>query len=87
MKKFIVTHIPMSKELEKITTIIINKDADKIFFDYFNQMKKNECIYFEIIQIHNFNGKIEKQPLTKVYHKNYDFYIKKQGWSPTPIDK
>ena len=77
MKKFIVTYIPLNQELEKITTIINNKDADEIFFNYLNQMKKNFCIYFEIIQIHDFNGKIEKQSLTKVYHKNYDFYVKK----------
>lgn len=79
MNKFIVTHILNNEDLEKITTIFTNKTADKILFDYLNQMKKNYCIYFEIIQIHDFNGQKEKQPLIKVFHKDYDKTIKKIG--------
>jgi len=87
MRKFIVTHIPLNEKLEKITIMFTNKSADKIFFDYLNQMKKNYCIYFEIIQIHNFNGKIEKQLLTKVFHKKYDYYIKNRDGFPSLPDK
>jgi hypothetical protein len=85
MTKFIVTHIPLDENLEKITQIFTNKNADKIFFDYMDQMKKNYCIYFEIIQIHDFNGEKEKQPLIKVFHKKYNFYIKnRDGFPPLP---
>ena len=79
MNKFIVTHILNNEDLEKITTIFTNKSADKILFDYLNQMKLKYCIYFEIIQIHDFNGQREKQPLVKVFAKDYDKIIKKIG--------
>ena len=79
MNKFIVTHILNNEDLEKITTIFTNKSADKILFDYLNQMKLKYCIYFEIIQIHEFNGQREKQLLVKVFAKDYNKIIKKIG--------